>query len=122
MTTTIQEQITLSTTTCCVCGTTFAMNSILKDRLRETGDNFFCPVGHNQHFTDTMSEKLGKKETELRAAKCEIIRERNLREQAESKLKRVGAGVCPCCNRSFQNLRRHMHNKHKAFIAKGSTK
>lgn len=25
---------------------------------------------------------------------------------------RVGRGVCPCCNRSFENLRRHMESKH----------
>ena len=25
------------------------------------------------------------------------------------------AGVCPCCNRSFSNLRRHIQAKHKEF-------
>jgi hypothetical protein len=27
--------------------------------------------------------------------------------------------VCPCCNRSFQNLRRHMATKHPEFNAPG---
>ena len=26
--------------------------------------------------------------------------------------KRIHAGVCPCCNRSFPNLQRHMAAKH----------
>jgi hypothetical protein len=26
--------------------------------------------------------------------------------------KRIHAGVCPCCNRTFQNLARHMNTKH----------
>ncbi|WP_165394478.1 helix-turn-helix domain-containing protein [Pseudoxanthomonas winnipegensis] len=28
---------------------------------------------------------------------------------------RVMNGVCPCCNRTFENLRRHMHDKHPEF-------
>ena len=39
-----------------------------------------------------------------------------------SKLKkRASAGVCPCCNRSFQNLRRHMGNKHPEFVGEQET-
>lgn len=29
--------------------------------------------------------------------------------------KRVSCGVCPCCNRSFENLRRHMASQHPGF-------
>tara|TARA_Y100000310_G_scaffold338946_1_gene430083 strand:- start:1163 stop:1354 length:192 start_codon:yes stop_codon:yes gene_type:complete len=33
-----------------------------------------------------------------------------------TKLKnRAKAGVCPCCNRTFQNLSRHMETKHPDF-------
>jgi len=32
--------------------------------------------------------------------------------KAQRKLKRVHRGVCPDCNRSFENLARHMHTKH----------
>jgi hypothetical protein len=28
---------------------------------------------------------------------------------------RIGNGVCPCCNRSFTNLRRHMTTKHPEY-------
>jgi hypothetical protein len=30
-------------------------------------------------------------------------------------LERVASGVCPCCNRSFVNLRRHMKTQHPEF-------
>ena len=30
----------------------------------------------------------------------------------EKQLKRIHKGVCPCCNRSFTNLKRHMETKH----------
>lgn len=31
--------------------------------------------------------------------------------------KRASAGVCPCCNRTFSQLARHMQTKHPTFIA-----
>jgi hypothetical protein len=27
-------------------------------------------------------------------------------------MKRVNAGICPCCNRHFTDLERHMKSKH----------
>ena len=30
---------------------------------------------------------------------------------------RVGNGVCPCCNRTFANLMRHMHDQHPGYTA-----
>ena len=29
--------------------------------------------------------------------------------------KRVGNGVCPCCNRQFVNLQRHMATQHPGY-------
>jgi hypothetical protein len=29
--------------------------------------------------------------------------------------KRVGNGVCPCCNRTFEDLARHMKVKHREY-------
>jgi hypothetical protein len=64
-------------------------------------------------------EQLEAKERELRAVKCDILREQKLRtderiarEKVERKLKRVHRGVCPCCKRTFQNIQRHMETKH----------
>jgi hypothetical protein len=31
--------------------------------------------------------------------------------------KRAASGVCPCCRRSFKQLRRHMQNKHPVYLA-----
>jgi uncharacterized small protein (DUF1192 family) len=32
--------------------------------------------------------------------------------------KRVAAGVCPCCNRTFENLARHMAGEHPGYAGK----
>lgn len=53
---------------------------------------------------------------QTRAALRETERRRRAEKGAKTKLKkRIAAGVCPCCNRSFQNVRRHMANKHPEF-------
>lgn len=30
--------------------------------------------------------------------------------------KRVSKGVCPCCNRSFENLKNHMESQHPEYV------
>lgn len=35
-----------------------------------------------------------------------------MRGKLKAQTTRVKNGVCPCCNRSFQNLKRHMNTKH----------
>jgi hypothetical protein len=92
-------------------------NDLLRN-FKEKGTAHFCPNGHSQSFTKSevsrLREQLEAKERELRASKCETLAERLEREKAERKLNRVRRGVCPCCNRSFQNLARHMETKHKS--------
>jgi uncharacterized protein (UPF0212 family) len=40
---------------------------------------------------------------------------RTLKTQLKKVHVRVGHGVCPCCNRSFAQLRRHMAAKHPEY-------
>lgn len=55
------------------------------------------------------------------SAKKRIGRDKQwrLRRAAEGRTRavkrRVAAGVCPCCTRTFQNLAAHMQNKHPGF-------
>jgi hypothetical protein len=45
----------------------------------------------------------------------ELVAQRGQTTKARNQLERVGNGVCPCCTRSFTNLRRHMATKHPGF-------
>jgi chemotaxis response regulator CheB len=38
------------------------------------------------------------------------------RAQLTKTKKRVANGVCPCCNRTFKQLARHMKAKHPEFV------
>jgi hypothetical protein len=117
--------------TCCNCGMPFAMPEEVKKRLLEEAESgsFYCPLGHGQHY-------LGKSlEQQLREARNEAAKERDnavfwkfeegkrKREVAAAKReatclkKRAAAGVCPCCNRSFVQLTRHMTTQHPDYAA-----
>jgi len=95
--------------------------------------SFFCSYGHAAHFAagETEEQKLRRDRDRLQQRLAEkddeISRQRGLREATERQLSatkvvvtriknRVGRGVCPCCNRSFGDLHRHMTTKHPDFI------
>lgn len=108
--------LSYQTEICCNCGVHFAMAQHFHNEKRTNGGTFYCPNGHSQHYTkprmQELQEQLEQKERELRAQKCVALAEQQMREKAERKLKRVSRGVCPCCNRTFSNLARHMKTKH----------
>lgn len=120
---TYTESLTLEKTICCACGMVFAVPKDWIQSKRDLAGSFWCPNGHALNYQQSESDRLKKqleiKERELRESKCETLKQQQLlnsetasRLKSERKLKRVSKGVCPCCNRSFANLARHMESKH----------
>jgi hypothetical protein len=116
--------------TCVNCGVEFA-SPILKFR-RNDGGNFYCPNGHQMSYTETEATKLRKQLTQANQKREEAERQKEWaevrqREAEEAKrkverklkrtVKRVNAGVCPHCQRTFQQLARHMQCKHAEILA-----
>lgn len=115
---------------CFKCGVPIVVPSFQVARFTQKGETFYCMNGHGQVFCESDLKKL---ERQLEAEKQQTERERGLRLEAEKREKaakrsaatykgkvtaiknRVGNGVCPCCNRTFQNLMRHMDTKHPEF-------
>lgn len=122
--------------TCCSCGMQFAMPTEFNNIRRNDHKAFYCPSGHSQSYqSESESEKLRRERDRLaqRIAERddEIKRQRELREAAERQLSaakgrvtkiknRVAKGVCPCCNRQFSNLHRHMTTEHPTFTAEAA--
>lgn len=114
-----------SYTTCITCGIPFG--SPIISRRRDDGKEFYCPNGHTQYFTETEAQRLSNKlaeanrllewqKSQTRMAENNLIRERKAaRREANRIKKRIGNGVCPCCNRTFSDLARHMETKHKDY-------
>lgn len=121
---------TLVVQECCSCGVRFAIPEGLNKRaLQErgsTGTVFFCPLGHRQWYigeTDAEKEKRRRLDAEARATAIRDQLEAEKRSHAATKgahtktKRRVARGVCPCCNRTFANVHRHMESQHPEYAS-----
>lgn len=113
-----------TTIACCHdgCGLTFAVpESLWRQWRNDSTWWWYCPNGHRQHYGDEASDRTKLKRAEarerhlqdqLQAAEREAEQRRQtiIRERS-----RFANGVCPCCNRSFTNVRRHMKTQHPDY-------
>lgn len=122
---------TLVVEQCCSCHVHFGMTQELHNRRRQDHQNFTCPNGHGQHYTaQTEAERLAKEleasrkqrdywfaeKKRVESEKRSTIRALNATKGWLHRTKRrIANGVCPCCNRSFKNLHRHMTTQHKDY-------
>jgi len=119
--------LTLKEVRCCDCAMLFAMTDEFYQHRLGNGRMFYCPAGHAQHFTqrdDELAElkrKTQSLQSQLTYAVTDAERAKRDRTTLKSQLtktrNRIANGVCPCCNRTFQNVARHMDNKHPEFKA-----
>lgn len=125
MTTWVQVQ--LRHIDCYKCHVVFGMTVEHDDLCRKRGGEFYCPNGHSQHYTETEIQRLEKSLTVANKQRDIALLDRNRwRTNHEQKARslaatkgvvtkikrRVGKGVCPCCNRNFKDLRTHMEGQH----------
>lgn len=118
---------------CVVCGTPIYGAQANERARRKDGQSFFCINGHSQFFRPGKSqeqilrERLEKTERERDAARARETMARNnersarhgaaiARGKLKAQLERIANGVCPCCRRSFSNVRRHMASKHPSAL------
>jgi hypothetical protein len=110
----------------CTCGIAFAIpdalhKQMLDHRSADPGKtvSVYCPLGHQWHYMGKSEatkerERANRAEAQLVAAQDQLEAEQ--RAHARTR-KRVANGVCPCCHRSFVNVKRHMANKHPDYAA-----
>lgn len=126
---TITTSLDMITEQCCNCGILFAITKDFHDRARAkpgaNGIRFYCPNGHDQFYVgeseatklrrerDRLAQQIAQKDDEIAEARRQAEAEVKARKRIE---KRVNNGVCPCCTRSFQNLKRHMATKHPNVV------
>ena len=97
----------------------------------------YCPNGHTWVYKSdrqiSEDEKVRLERDRLKQQVVqkddEISKQRELRYAEERRVtayravvtrtkNRIASGVCPCCNRTFENLHRHMATKHKDYQKK----
>jgi hypothetical protein len=108
---------------CGTCHIDLAVPRGFLDARKRDGATFYCPVGHKMSYGEGETERLKRR---LESANARAIHAEDQRRAAERRTaaykgqvtkikKRVGNGVCPCCNRHFANVERHMENKHPGY-------
>lgn len=122
--------------TCDKCGATFGVPSIYYRRWQEGAEPgkvvHCCCCGMQWTCSETDKTKLERQlaaeraqHDQTRASRDEWRRMERERARQLSATKgvvtrtkrRISHGVCPCCTRTFQNLREHMRNQHPTYQA-----
>lgn len=113
---------------CGSCGVWHAFPETIYDHCRREGGHWTCPNGHSRGWAKGADQEkmvvLERERDRLVQNAAQLQDEIRLQERralaAEQKYKqahrRAVAGVCPCCNRTFQNVQRHMLSKHKNVV------
>lgn len=122
--------ITYVTKTCKTCGVEYALSNAFNDALHKSGAWWYCPNGHQWHYTETNEMRLRKELQEVRDAHVRTQRCLNSSNERADKAtrsasafkghltrtkNRVKHGVCPCCTRTFEDLYRHMASEHPNY-------
>jgi predicted RNA-binding Zn-ribbon protein involved in translation (DUF1610 family) len=107
----------------------FMIPDWLDRQARENKRGWYCPsCGKTTVYSESEVQKLRR---QLDAERSRTLWEQDQRAATERSLaatkgqitkikKRVGKGVCPCCNRHFANVERHMETQHPDY-AEGAT-
>lgn len=129
--TTFQHSVTeiFKVVSCYTCGVRFGIEAQLYTRVvTDAEGSIYCPAcGNKTCWRESEKDKRIKElNRKLEWEVAEVQRQKSARENVELSLrstqgvitkmkKRASAGVCPCCNRTFQQLARHMRLRHPNF-------
>lgn len=111
---------------CSECGIRYAVPEPWRKSRIEDKATFYCPNGHTQKYgydweADRLRRELDRAKQNAAYLNDRIKQEQNekivLKGQITKLKKRVASGVCPCCNRSFVELQKHIATKHPEFRA-----
>lgn len=106
---------------CGGCGIVFGVPNVWLENRKRSHKAWWCPNGCCRAYQE--ESDVEKAQRLAREAQARVNQEQHLRLVAERERdkvllqkkrleKRVARGVCTCCNRTFENLARHMVSKH----------
>ena len=121
---------------CITCFIAFRVPEGFTAARRHDGRNFYCPnCGNQMHYKpgeteadklrrerDLLKQQMARKDDDIASLNRLWAAANERAATAERKIKRVEkrahAGLCPCCNRTFSELAKHIKSKHPGFRAK----
>jgi hypothetical protein len=117
---------TLTIIECGHCHIPFAIpHDMYLNRVKD-GRLFYCPNGHNIGYTDTENKILKRQLAYAEGRAVHLADQLESEKRSKAALKghmtrmrnRITNGVCPWCNRSFLNVRNHVHHMHPEHVEK----
>ena len=121
---TATRTIVLTALECHTCGAVYGLSKDYEAARRSDHKSWCCPNGHSQYFPQESREEKLKRQldqtarqlsrTQSRLKQTEYQR-RAAKGQLTKTKRRVANGICPCCNRTFANLARHMAGQHPEY-------
>ena len=120
-------QLTVMT---CWCGMRHAVPAELADYQERSHNDgrdvkgIYCPLGHTHVPAGKGAAELEREKRERAEARTKAVADqlqsearahRATKGQLTKARKRIGKGVCPCCNRHFANVERHMTTQHPDY-------
>ena len=130
---TISVTTELKAVHCGECGGTYAIDANFHRIKKEKGGFWNCPYCQCSWGYPADSSELARLKRKLEYTEADRDRqhrrhqeEKDRHERTQRRLSatqgvvtrtknRVAKGVCPCCNRTFQDLQRHMASKHPDY-------
>lgn len=123
------NNVSFTLMTCPECGLMYGVPEPWRLERKGNGLTWYCPNGHTRYYvqgeTELAKANRLKREMELQLQarineeqhlRLVVEKERDSERRKRRKIeKRIAAGVCPCCNRTFDDLHRHMQTKHKDY-------
>lgn len=117
---------------CPNCGVLYGFTTDFEQRRRNDGKSWHCPNGHTISYSTTEVDRQRKRaERAEREAEYARASRDSWRDQAQAAersriatkghltrlRRRIAAGVCPCCQRTFSNVHRHIKGQHPEWAA-----
>ena len=124
------ETIDYTRLQCSECAVVYYFPANWCNQARKEGKDWQCPNGHGQWYgeaendkirreRDRLKQRIAEKDDQIRReqdnADFERRRARAHKGHATRIKNRIAGGACPCCNRNFANLRRHMASQHPDY-------
>lgn len=115
---------------CGECGITYAVPEYWRLEKQKNASVWYCPNGHSRAYIESdvvkLSRQLKEKEDQLQRERQRLDQVKAERDGEHRRVsaahgqitklrKRVGHGVCPCCNRRFPDLLAHIQESHPNF-------
>lgn len=113
------------------CGVRYGLDAEYQRKREKDGKSWVCPNGHSLSYHENETDKLraeklrlesrleyvrNERDAAIKATTIQKGRATRFKNERDRIKERIANGVCPCCNRHFVNVERHIRGQHPRFV------